>query len=51
LLVLVYDGRSRTSRLAVLDAEHVNDGPVAEAGLDRPLRVRFHGAWWPASGA
>jgi all-trans-8'-apo-beta-carotenal 15,15'-oxygenase len=51
LLVLVYDGRSRTSRLVVLNAEHVNDGPVAEAGLDRPLPVRFHGTWWPASGA
>jgi carotenoid cleavage dioxygenase-like enzyme len=26
------------SRLAVLDAEHLEDGPVAEVHLERPLR-------------
>jgi all-trans-8'-apo-beta-carotenal 15,15'-oxygenase len=47
LLALVYDGKRDASRLAVLDAEHVADGPVAEVHVDRPLPFRFHGAWWP----
>jgi carotenoid cleavage dioxygenase-like enzyme len=48
LLVLVYDDRLRRSRLAILDAEHLVDGPVAQAHLDRPLPFRFHGTWWPS---
>jgi all-trans-8'-apo-beta-carotenal 15,15'-oxygenase len=49
LLVLVYDGKRNASRLAVLDAEHLADGPVAEAHLDQPLPFRFHGTWWPTT--
>jgi carotenoid cleavage dioxygenase-like enzyme len=49
LLVLVYDGKRNASRLAILDAEHVADGPVAQAHLDQPLPFRFHGTWWPAT--
>jgi all-trans-8'-apo-beta-carotenal 15,15'-oxygenase len=47
LMALVYDGGRHVSRLAVLDAEHVADGPIAEVHVDRPLPIRFHGAWWP----
>jgi all-trans-8'-apo-beta-carotenal 15,15'-oxygenase len=47
LLTLVYDARRNASRLAVLNAERVADGPVAEVHLDRPLPFRFHGTWWP----
>jgi all-trans-8'-apo-beta-carotenal 15,15'-oxygenase len=51
LLVLVYDDKRNQSRLAILDAEHLADGPLAQAFLDRPLPFRFHGTWWPANAA
>jgi carotenoid cleavage dioxygenase-like enzyme len=49
LLTLVYDARRNASRLSVLDATHVTDGPIAEVHLDHPLPFRFHGTWWPGS--
>jgi all-trans-8'-apo-beta-carotenal 15,15'-oxygenase len=49
ILTLVYDARRNASRLAVLDAERIADGPIAEIQLHRALPFRFHGAWWPSA--
>ncbi len=41
-------GRSMpTSRLIVLDAQHVGDGPIAQARLDHHIPADFHGTWVP----
>ncbi len=48
LLTQVYDSRTRKSFLAILDAEHVADGPVAIAHLRHHVPLSFHG-WWAAA--
>jgi len=45
LLVLVYDADKGCSYEAVLDAQHVEDGPVATARYDHVVTPRFHGAF------
>jgi all-trans-8'-apo-beta-carotenal 15,15'-oxygenase len=45
LLSEVYDADTQTSFLAVLDAEHVADGPVARVQLEHHVPLSFHG-WW-----
>jgi len=47
LLSLVYDGRARSSHVAVLDARHLSDGPVARAHLGHPVPFTFHGQFAP----
>ena len=46
LLTLVYDGATKRSFLAVLDAEHVADGPVARVHLTHHTPLSFHGTWY-----
>lgn len=45
LLTLVYDTASHTSHVAVLDAQHLADGPVARAWFDHHIPFTFHGIW------
>jgi carotenoid cleavage dioxygenase-like enzyme len=47
LLSFVYDRGSHTSDLVILDAEHVEDGPVAEIRLPQRVPHGFHGVWIP----
>lgn len=44
-LTLVYDPTRHESYVAVLDAERVEDGPVARAWLGHHVPVTFHGAF------
>ncbi len=45
LLVELYDGDTRRSSLAVLDAARVEDGPVARVLLEHHVPISFHGYW------
>jgi all-trans-8'-apo-beta-carotenal 15,15'-oxygenase len=45
LLGLSYEKASHTSRLVVFDAQHVADGPIAQARLDHHIPADFHGVW------
>lgn len=47
LLSYVYDRGTRSSDLVILDAEHVEDGPVAEIHLPQRVPHGFHGVWVP----
>jgi all-trans-8'-apo-beta-carotenal 15,15'-oxygenase len=47
LLAEVLEGRSGTSFIAVLDAGHVEGGPVAKVRFRHHLPFSFHG-WWEA---
>ena len=49
LLVELYDGDSRRSSLAILDAARVEDGPVARVLLEHHVPVSFHGYWRPGA--
>ena len=48
LLTLVYDAREDRSRLDVLDARAIGDGPVAKCWFDHAVPMGFHGQWAPA---
>jgi all-trans-8'-apo-beta-carotenal 15,15'-oxygenase len=50
VLTMAYDARSDASRLEVLDARAMGDGPVASCWFDHPIPFGFHGAWAPARG-
>jgi all-trans-8'-apo-beta-carotenal 15,15'-oxygenase len=45
VLTEVYDSRTRKSLLAVLDGEHMADGPLARVMLRHHVPFSFHG-WW-----
>jgi all-trans-8'-apo-beta-carotenal 15,15'-oxygenase len=45
LLSMVYDAREDRSRLEVLDARRIGDGPVADCHFDHPVPLGFHGAF------
>jgi all-trans-8'-apo-beta-carotenal 15,15'-oxygenase len=45
LLTMVYDSRADRTRLDVLDARGVGDGPVAKCWFDQPIAFGFHGVW------
>ncbi|MCY1076794.1 carotenoid oxygenase family protein [Archangium lansingense] len=45
VLDLVYDGTSDHSYVAVLDGQHLEDGPVATVHFDHPIPVTFHGGF------
>jgi len=47
VLTIVYDHGTRRSHLLVLDAEHVEDGPVAAMYLEHHLPHSFHGSFFP----
>ncbi|MHB1046346.1 MAG: carotenoid oxygenase family protein [Thermoanaerobaculia bacterium] len=48
LLVELYDGDTRKSSLAVLDAARIGDGPLARVLLEHHVPISFHGFWRPA---
>jgi all-trans-8'-apo-beta-carotenal 15,15'-oxygenase len=48
LLAEVLEGASLKSFLAVFDAEHLEDGPIAKIRLRHHLPFSFHG-WWEAA--
>jgi all-trans-8'-apo-beta-carotenal 15,15'-oxygenase len=45
LLTIVNDGATGKAFLAVLDAEHLDDGPICSAHLDHTTPFSFHGTW------
>ena len=45
VLTLVHDDRVDRSCIAILDGQHLSDGPVARAWFDQPLPLTFHGTW------
>jgi len=49
LLVLVYDEGTRTSHVAVLDAQTPDAGPVGRAHFDHAVPVTLHGTWVASS--
>jgi all-trans-8'-apo-beta-carotenal 15,15'-oxygenase len=51
LLTIVYRSSSRTSHLAVFDAQHLSDGPLSRAHFDHHIPSGFHGTWVGAPGA
>lgn len=48
LLTFVHDHSDNTSVLAILNAQHVEDGPVAEVHMPRRVPHGFHATWIPA---
>jgi len=44
----VLDGKAGKSFLAVFDAAHLENGPVAKVKLRTHLPMSFHG-WWEAA--
>lgn len=51
LLTIVYDGEAKRSRVAVLRADRLEDGPICEAALRHHTPISFHGFWHPSAGA
>ncbi|WP_318258809.1 carotenoid oxygenase family protein [Geobacter anodireducens] len=49
LLVEIYDSHTRTSSLAILDADRIADGPLALVRLTHHVPFSYHGWWQPAS--
>ena len=47
LLATVFDERRNASHLAILDAAHVSEGPIARAEVDHRIPMGFHGTWRP----
>jgi all-trans-8'-apo-beta-carotenal 15,15'-oxygenase len=47
VLTLVYASKTHTTHLAILDAQHLEDGPVARAHFDHHIPAGFHGVWVP----
>lgn len=48
LLTYVYDARTDSSDMVILDATDVAKGPVAEVRMPRRVPHGFHGTWVPA---
>jgi all-trans-8'-apo-beta-carotenal 15,15'-oxygenase len=49
VLALVYDENTRTSHVAVLDAEALEAGPIGRAHFDHHVPVTLHGTWVAAT--
>ena len=47
LLATVFDSARNASHLAIFDAQHVEDGPIARADLDHRVPMGFHGTFRP----
>jgi carotenoid cleavage dioxygenase-like enzyme len=45
LLLTVFDERRNASYLAIVDAMHIEAGPIAKAHLDHRVPLGFHGVW------
>ncbi len=48
LLSLVLDAHSAKSHIAVLDAEHIESGPIALVHFEHSIPITFHGTFVPA---
>ena len=48
LLSFVYDHRSEESVLAILEAQNVSGGPIAEVVMPQRVPYGFHGVWIPS---
>ena len=48
-LTLVYDERSETSHIAILEASAPERGPLARVHFDRAVPLTLHGAWLGAA--
>lgn len=48
VLDLVYDSTSDTSYVAVLDGQHLEEGPLATVHFDQAIPLTFHGVFAPA---
>ena len=42
----IYNGYTQKTFLAVFDAEHIADGPVAQVHLQHHVPISFHGSWY-----
>jgi carotenoid cleavage dioxygenase-like enzyme len=49
LLLTVFAERRNASYLAILDAMHIEAGPIAKAHLDHRVPLGFHGVWRAAT--
>jgi carotenoid cleavage dioxygenase-like enzyme len=49
LLLTVFDERRNASYLAIVDAMHIEAGPIATAHLDHRVPLGFHGVWRAAT--
>jgi all-trans-8'-apo-beta-carotenal 15,15'-oxygenase len=47
VLVHVYAADHHTTHLAILDSQHMEDGPIARAHFDHHIPAAFHGIWVP----
>ncbi len=45
LVTLLYDARTQTSGVAVLDGQRVDDGPVCTAWFEQAIPETYHGIW------
>lgn len=50
VLQLLQDPALQRSYVAVLDAEHIEDGPVARVWFDQPIPMTFHGVFVAENG-
>jgi all-trans-8'-apo-beta-carotenal 15,15'-oxygenase len=48
ILTLVYDAHAHESHVAIIDAEHLEDGAIARAHFGHHVPFGFHGTWAPA---
>lgn len=46
LLTEVYNGYTQKTFLAIFDAEHIDDGPIAQVHLHHHVPISFHGSWY-----
>ncbi len=46
-LSMIYDGKSDTTHLAVIDTARWEDGPIARCHFETHLPMSFHGTWLP----
>lgn len=48
VLTLVHDDATDRSYVAVLDGQHLGDGPIARVWFDQTIPLTFHGTWLSA---
>ena len=48
ILTVTYDALQHASEVWVLDAQHLNQGPMCRLGLPSVVPLGFHGTWNPA---
>ncbi|MEB3338018.1 MAG: carotenoid oxygenase family protein [Leptolyngbyaceae bacterium] len=48
LLTVVFDGNQNRSEVWILDADHLDHGPVCRLALPSIIPLGFHGTWKPA---